>query len=240
MSYVFKSQTTSSQQQQMKLNQFETIVFDKLNNETLHLKLILNALTRLEKIKLDSFESSSHQLIIESLIDNNNDSPLIVNKLKLDVWLELIDDNKNSYSNIEPFFTVNTELLIGELSKKLNKCKSKSLILSLFNNYLNAMTNKNSSYEPFVDPMFTSIIHFGLIMNFIYKISPDLFSEQSDTEIADDKQQQANSFLIDLVMSHVKQNDVVMLDQIVLNDLINNYLKANDLGFSEKLSKSII
>ena len=240
MSYVFKSQTTSSQQQQMKLNQFETIVFDKLNNETLHLKLILNALTRLEKIKLDSFESSSHQLIIESLIDNNNDSPLIVNKLKLDVWLELIDDNKNSYSNIEPFFTVNTELLIGELSKKLNKCKSKSLILSLFNNYLNAMTNKNSSYEPFVDPMFTSIIHFGLIMNFIYKISPDLFSEQSDTEIADDKQQQENSFLIDLVMSHVKQNDVVMLDQIVLNDLINNYLKANDLGFSEKLSKSII
>ena len=240
MSYVFKSQTTSSQQQQMKLNQFETIVFDKLNNETLHLKLILNALTRLEKIKLDSFESSSHQLIIESLIDNNNDSPLIVNKLKLDVWLELIDDNKNSYSNIEPFFTVNTELLIGELSKKLNKCKSKSLILSLFNNYLNAMTNKNSSYEPFVDPMFTSIIHFGLIMNFIYKISPDLFSEQSDTEIADDKQQQANSFLIDLVMSHVKQNDVVMLDQIVLNDLINNYLKANDLGFSEKLSESII
>lgn len=224
----------------MKLNQFETIVFDKLNNETLHLKLILNALTRLEKIKLDSFESSSHQLIIESLIDNNNDSPLIVNKLKLDVWLELIDDNKNSYSNIEPFFTVNTELLIGELSKKLNKCKSKSLILSLFNNYLNAMTNKNSSYEPFVDPMFTSIIHFGLIMNFIYKISPDLFSEQSDTEIADDKQQQENSFLIDLVMSHVKQNDVVMLDQIVLNDLINNYLKANDLGFSEKLSKSII
>lgn len=224
----------------MKLNQFETIVFDKLNNETLHLKLILNALTRLEKIKLDSFESSSHQLIIESLIDNNNDSPLIVNKLKLDVWLELIDDNKNSYSNIEPFFTVNTELLIGELSKKLNKCKSKSLILSLFNNYLNAMTNKNSSYEPFVDPMFTSIIHFGLIMNFIYKISPDLFSEQSDTEIADDKQQQANSFLIDLVMSHVKQNDVVMLDQIVLNDLINNYLKANDLGFSEKLSESII
>ena len=108
----------------MKLNQFETIVFDKLNNETLHLKLILNALTRLEKIKLDSFEFSSHQLIIESLIDNNNDSPLIVNKLKLDVWLELIDDNKNSYSNIEPFFTVNTELLIGELSKKLNICKS--------------------------------------------------------------------------------------------------------------------
>jgi hypothetical protein len=224
----------------MKLNQFETIVFDKLNNETLHLKLILNALTRLEKIKLDSFESSSHKLIIESLIDSNNDSPLIVNKLKLDIWLELIDDNKNSYSNIEPFFTVNTELLIGELSKKLNKCKSKSLILSLFNNYLNAMTNKNSSYEPFIDPMFTSIIHFGLIMNFIYKISPDLFSEQSDTEIADDKQQQANSFLIDLVMSHVKQNDVVMLDQIVLNDLINNYLKANDLDFSEKLSKLIV
>ena len=224
----------------MKLNQFETIVFDKLNNETLHLKLILNALTRLEKIKLDSFESSSHKLIIESLIDSNNDSPLIVNKLKLDIWLELIDDNKNSYSNIEPFFTVNTELLIGELSKKLNKCKSKSLILSLFNNYLNAMTNKNSSYEPFIDPMFTSIIHFGLIMSFIYKISPDLFSEQSDTEIADDKQQQANSFLIDLVMSHVKQNDVVMLDQIVLNDLINNYLKANDLDFSEKLSKLIV
>jgi hypothetical protein len=67
-----------------------------------------------------------------------------------------------------------------------------------------------------------------------------LFSEQSDTEIADDKQQQANSFLIDLVMSHVKQNDVVMLDQIVLNDLINNYLKANDLDFSEKLSKLIV
>jgi len=220
----------------MKLNQFETIIFDKLNNETVNLKLILSALNHLEKIKLNSFDSKSHTFIINSLIDSNNDSSLIVNKLKLEIWLELIDDNKNNFSNIEPFFTVNTELLVRGLNKKFNECKSKSLILSLFNNYLDAMTHKNSSYEPYVDPMFTSIIHFGLIMNVIYSISPDLFCEQSDIEIMNEKQQ-ANDFLSDMIPNHVKQNDVVMLDQVILNDLINNCLKANDFKFNEKLGR---
>jgi hypothetical protein len=73
-------------------------------------------------------------------------------------------------------------------------------------------------------------------MNVIYSISPDLFCEQSDIEIMNEKQQ-ANDFLSDMIPNHVKQNDVVMLDQVILNDLINNCLKANDFKFNEKLGR---
>ncbi len=171
MSLINSNQIDNS----LKLTPFETLIFDKLFNETCMLRKFVNILLDLSENQIDNYDESNsddiselasrliNKILAESFGDlirnnqTNEESPIInKNKLRKSIWSS-ISAHKNE-------LIAEKNLLIDALNENLKI--NKEILNNLFDN-LSCSTESNANNEMTEDPV--SIFHFCLVHNFIEK-----------------------------------------------------------------------